>query len=392
MKAAVRFIAIAASVAALGAWAQDDDDFDFGNDDDVTIDAGDAPSSSESEESSVDAGEDEDDPETAALKKSVNKAPDRVFYSLPLCRSIEGNAEVKKPGETEWHPIEEGKFYPHGTHFRTVGPGRSKLTIQFGTEINVVLAANSEFGTRFQPIASKERVITLQGGVLTVKLPRNMPEGVFKVAAPGFTVVNLQGESRYAYVQTSDGDATQIRCITGTLAIEGMHYRFPALRAAQEVKIRSTLDNLFTGLYGNRGDCMVVLDQGDELDHNYETGESTVIHKTLDWKLSPKTKVAIHRAVPKIGERMSVSIMTFNTNGDLKNRRAFTEGRYEINSGEIGPRDAAADEKLAKQAAEAAEASSVVVSEVEVSEEEPSSEDGDSGDSGSSGDEDDFAF
>lgn len=385
MKAAVRFFAVAASVAALGAWAQDDD-FDFDSDDGASVGAEEESQSGEADE----VGEGE---EAGAKKPAVPN--DRIFFSLPFCRTIQGSAEVKKPGDADWQPVEEGKFYPHGAYFRTTGQGDSKLTIQFGGEVSVVVSPNSEFGTRIQPVGAKERTITLQGGIITLKLPRNMPEGLFKVATPSFTVVNPQGESRYAYVQTADGDATQIRCVTGSLAIEGRHFRFPGLRAAQEVKIRSTRDELFTGLYGNRGDCLVILEQGDELERNFETGETKVVQKTLDWKLSPKTKVCIHRAKPAIGDRMSVSIMTFNANGDLKNRRAFAEGRYEINSGEIGPRDESEKEKLAKQVAEAADAAEVDISVEETSSEEAASSDGDGdgGDAGSSSvSEDDFEF
>jgi len=74
----------------------------------------------------------------------------------------------------------------------------------------------------------------------------------------------------------------------------------------------------------------------------------------LDWHLTPKTKVVINRAVPAIGERMSVHTMAFDAAGELQSDRVFCEGRSEVNSGELIVK-AASGEDLSKRAAEAAE-------------------------------------
>ena len=87
--------------------------------------------------------------------------------------------------------------------------------------------------------------------------------------------------------------------------------------------------------------------------------------------------------LPTIGEKMSVTVMTFDASGELRNRCAFTEGRAEINTGEQGV-GALADQEAerAKKAAEAADA----VSEEEGDEDEGGEESGDSGTKASSDD------
>ncbi len=62
----------------------------------------------------------------------------------------------------------------------------------------------------------------------------------------------------------------------------------------------------------------------------------------------------INRAVPAIGERMSVHTMAFDAAGELQSDRVFCEGRSEVNSGELVVK-AASGEDLSKRAAEAAE-------------------------------------
>ena len=76
---------------------------------------------------------------------------------------------------------------------------------------------------------------------------------------------------------------------------------------------------------------------------------------TLAWHLSPRTQVIINRSVPAIGERMSVHTMTFDAAGKMQNERAFSEGRAEVNSGELVVKVKANGEDLAKRAAEVTE-------------------------------------
>lgn len=301
-----------------------------------------------------------------AVKKP---AQEKFFHIMPLCRILEGTGEVKRPTASGWEPLEEGRFYPLGCSYRTVGEG-SRLTIQFGAESDVVIVGEASFGTLPQPLDVKSRTLMLVSGTIDLKLPRNLPEGMVIVTSPGFTIVNPAGESRYSYERTGDGDLAVVRCVTGGLSVKGRHFVIPAMRAANELRIRTSQDYLFTGLYGTSGDFIVKLDQGDVSIVDPVSGETKTSEKTLDWRLSPQTAVRIHRAKPAIGDRLSVSVMTFDETGALRNRCAFAEGRSEVNTGEQGTVAQEAKDDLAKKAAEAAE----TVEADETSEEEASGE------------------
>lgn len=326
-----------------------------------------------------------EDGDTAA--KPAVKAPDgKPFHLMPLCRIAEGRCECRLPGAAGWTEVEEGRFYPLGTSFRAVG-AESSMAVQFGYESEVVVYGGAAFGAMPAPLGDRHRTIALMSGRITVKLPRNLEPGLFTVTAPGFTACDLAGESRYSYATTGDGDEAVVRCVTGVMAIKGRHFDIPRMTVANELRIRTSQDLLFTGLYGNSGDFEVRLDQGVVSVVDFETKEERVEAKTLNWHLSPKTAVRIHRAKPSIGERMSVTVMTFDANGELKNRCAFAEGRPEINTGEQGVGALAEqDAERQRKAAEAADA----VSEEEGDEEEESSEEAPAEEeAGSSGDGDD---
>lgn len=388
-------VAVVSAVSTFCAFAQDDDfDFDVSGDDmdDQAIESvGDESPTAESSDDE-EAGDDED----GVAKPKKEKGPAHILKTLPFCHRLEGKAEILKPGAKAWVSVEEGKFYPLGSSFRTTDSS-SLLQIQFGDteDLSVEIRAYpSSFSTRFQQLGEKSRTISLQSGVVTVKLPRNLPDGTFSVVTPTFEVKNMKGSSRYAYTRNSDGDVTQIRCLTGSLAIEGRNFFFPEVKTACEVKIRSSQDQLFTGLYGNRGDSIVRLDQGERRVKDFATGEIVTEKKPLEWKLSPKTAVRIHRAMPDIGERMSVTVMTFDASGALRNRCAFAEGRSEVNTGELAPSTTVASDDSAKKAAEAAEVDAVDADADEG--EEGASGDDAAADSGTDdvggGGEDDFEF
>lgn len=306
------------------------------------------------------AEEDAAEPQEAALAsaKKPKGEQEKFFFALPMCRVLEGTGEVLKPGASEWEAIEEGRYYPLGCSYRTSGVA-SKLTIRFGAASEVSMSGDASFGTVVQPLGIKSRTLILQSGTIDVKLPRNLPEGLLTVTAPGFSVLNPAGESRYTYLTTGDGDEAVVRCVTGSLAIRGRHFSIPEMHAANEIRIRTSQDILFTGLYGTSGDYIVNLDQGATAIRDFETGKETVSETTLAWKLSPQTAVRIHRAVPEIGKRMAVTVMTFDSAGGLMNRCAFVEGRPELSTGEQGEAAIQAKEAAAKKAADAAESATV---------------------------------
>ena len=324
---------------------------------------------------SVAFASDSDDLLASMQAASTNAAPNaKAFTTLPLCKRIEGSAFVRRPNGA-WEPAEEGKFYFFGLSFRA-GTG-STLEIAFGSGSSVTVSDGSAFGTRAQAIGTSSRTIYPINGTLDLKLADNLPEGAFFVTAPGFTIKNPAGVSRIVYEDMGDGDQATVRCVTGSLAIEGRHFDIPAMRPANEVKIRTSLDHLCTILYGTSGDYVVKVDQGVRLKEEFgDDGKVKVSEEKgeLEWRLTPSTKVIINRAVPAIGERMSVHTMAFDASGERKSECSFCEGRAQINTGELVPKDKVSGEDLARRAAEVTEEKAAETTE-EVPAEEAASSD-----------------
>ncbi len=315
----------------------------------------------------------------AELVATPKPVTDKFFFALPKCQLLEGAAEVLKPGATVWEAIEEGKYYPLGSVYRTTAAS-SQLTIQLGESSFVKIDGEASFGTGIQAIGAKERLILLKSGQIDIKLPSNLPEGMLTVTAPGFSVLNPAGESRYTYEATGDGEFASVRCVTGSLAVQGRHFKIKLMRAANEIHIRTSQDMLFTGLYGKSGDYVVDLDQGDAIERDFDTGKEKVVSKSLAWSLSPQTAIRIHRAAVGPNKPMAVTIMTFDASGDLKNRCAFFEGRPELTTGEQAAAAIKEKTEAAKKAVDAAET-------VTVDAEPAESSNGEEGESASSSDE-----
>ena len=315
----------------------------------------------------------------AELAVAPKVATDKFFFALPKCQLLEGAAEVRKPGATAWEAIEEGKYYPLGSVYRTTTKA-TRLTIQLGESSFIKIEGEASFGTVAQAIGTKERVVELKAGQIDIKLPSNLPEGMLTVTAPGFSVLNPAGESRYTYEATGDGEFASVRCVTGSLALQGRHFKIKMMRAANEIHIRTSQDMLFTGLYGKSGDYVVDLDQGDAIERDFDTGKEKVVSKSLAWSLSPQTAIRIHRAISAADKPMAVTIMTFDASGDLKNRCAFFEGRPELTTGEQAAAAIKEKTEAAKKAVDAAETVTVDAEPTEGS-------NGEEGESASSSDE-----
>ena len=285
-----------------------------------------------------------------AVATEANKtAPKKPFHALPLCERLEGTAEVLLFGEAEWKPAEEGRAYPLGTSFR-VQSKQSRMTLAFGDEARVRLVGVGFFSTSVRAYSDKTRDVILGSGEIEVELPRTLPKGAFTVSAKGFIAKDLAGDSRYVCEQLVDGDKVSVRCVTGVLSVEGRHFKVRPMRAAQEFLIRTSQDALATIIYGVSGDLTLDIDQGVVCQKDAESGETKTVEKSLEWKLTPKTSVRILRAVPDIGERLAVSVMTFNVNGELVNRCAFTERRPEVNTGELEKHEKTEEELKAEKA------------------------------------------
>lgn len=289
----------------------------------------------------------------------------RYFSTLPVLTRADGNVEALRPGKSEWEPVEEKLRYPLGTTFRTTDAG-SAMTLTFGKNCEVKIGGNSSFCSKIQPLDDLTRTLVLGEGTVGIRLPGNMKPGYFSVSAPGFVVKNLSGESVYTRTLKGDGDSVRIKCVSGTMAIEGRHFTLPDMRSQNEVRIRTEHDNLFTAIYGIAGDYYAKLDRGLFDVKNIENGTVDIEHRFLDWKVAPLTAVRISRAKPSIGERMSVAVKTFDPSGELMNDWAFTEGRFEVNTGEIAPmskeRKAELDKKMEEAGDAAASAESTAAS------------------------------
>ena len=305
------------------------------------------------DEDTADAADQEETGEDG-LPKPPPPPPPKYFTTLPVCTLADGTVEVKIPGSAEWQAVEEKRFYPLGSLFRTLTQA-SRLVVTFGKNSEVTLYGLSSFGTKAQPLDDMTRTIVLGEGELKLQLPQNMKDGFFFVSTPGFKVGALSGESKYVRRMTGDGDEVRVKCSSGSMSIEGRHFNILQMRAQNVVRIRMSQDLLFTCITGMGGDYMCKLDQGLVEVKNYETGVSTIEQKFLDWKISPQTNVRIHRAVPKIGEKLAVTTMTFDASGVLCNSCSFVEERFEVNTGETAPMAKERKAELAKKAQEATE-------------------------------------
>lgn len=336
--------------------------------------------------------------EIVNLKKKPPEE-EKFFYVLPLVKRLEGSAMVREVGTEDWVTVEEGRHYQLGSSFRTEDDA-SKLVVALGRDCLVTVSKErSEFETKFEEVADrmKSRTVRLIRGKVDLRLPLNLPAGKVSVSSHGFEAKDLAGESRFFLEQMPDnGDRVYVKCISGVMKLVGRHFEFPAMRVASVVCIRTTSSGLFTGLYGMAGDSVVKLDQGVFQKKDFETNEVHEESKTLDWKLSPKTAVRIHRRKTGLSDRMGVTVMTFTAEGKLKNRCAFAEGLYCLNTGEQGPTTKAEKEEIAKkaaQAAEAAQAGETITEEADVEDDAADSSGSMSDDSDSSSAmDDDFEF
>lgn len=287
--------------------------------------------------------------ETAELAPA--KATERFFYPLLRCKRAVGSVQILRPTTKDWVDAEEGRYYPLGSQVRIAGTDAAapEAVFEFGEKSLLKVTSNAEFATAPIKIGDRVRTLQLKKGRVSLALPLQLKEGLFKVEAPYFTCENLAGESRFDYSAAGDGDEAVVRCVTGSMALNGKHFKFPRLVAANQLRITTMGDNLYTSLVGESGDCKAQLDQGILAERNFETDEMVETKKTLDFSLSPQCSIKIFRAKSKVSGRMAVSMMTFDPAGVMKNRVAFAEGRANVNSGElvVSTKVADADKKAA---------------------------------------------
>ena len=267
----------------------------------------------------------------ALVKAAAAKPAAKHFHALVRLSLTSGEVLVKLPREKDFKPAVEGKFYPNGSSFRTVG-GVSDF--EFGKDAVLKVTGDAEFSVREDDLAAPSRAVLPVRGSFTVSLPRTLPTGLFSMAFPNFTAKDLAGESRYELTPSGDGDEAVVHVITGMLALEGPHYKVERMSAADRMRIRTTGDALFTSLRGEAGDYKVSLDQGCTTYKDPITGEVKKQDRRLDFSLTPQCAIKIFRKRSQVGGRMAVSVMTFDPAGEMRNRFTFAEGAANVNFGE----------------------------------------------------------
>ncbi len=281
------------------------------------------------------------------------KTVDKFFYPLLRCKEFSGTVEVLRPREGKWLVAQAGRYYPLGSVVRVTGDGKTppNAVFEFGDKSTLTIDDNAEFSTKEIQIGDLVRTLVLRKGRVNLALPLQLKEGMFKVVTPNISCENLAGNSWFDYSSSADGDTMVVRCVTGTMAVNGQHYKFPRLVAANQVRIDTTSSGLFSSITGESGDSKAVLDQGILAERNYDTGETVEVKKSLDFQLSPQCSIKILRAKSPVGGRTIVSMMTFNAQGMMKNRIAFAEGLSNVNSGELVVSTKVAEDDKGKKAA-----------------------------------------
>jgi len=291
---------------------------------------------------------------TEGGKPAVAAVPaGKEFRFLPLMRCVVvrgGRAEVCPQGGT-WQEAVQGRYYPFGSEVRLSDAAADAMArFEIGEKAAISVMGNSAFATREIAIGEKTRTVLLKSGTVALDLPRSLKDGLVSVASPDFVCRDLAGESRFECGETADGREIVVRVVTGSLALEGRHYKIVRMGAANQVRICTSPDALLTSLRGESGDYKVVLDCGVKSVLDPETGTEKDVPQTIDYSLSPKCAVKIWRKVSEKAfggsGRMAVAVQTFDAQGKDKNFRAFFEDRANVNSGElvVAPKDTAKEE------------------------------------------------
>ena len=295
-------------------------------------------------------------PESAPAGKDFRFAP---LYSFSEARC--GTVEILLPGSSAWLSAVKGRFYPYGSKVRLVGDGTGDAFARFmvGPKAFITLSGNSMFETREIKIGEKARTVVPVDGVVGLDMPRSLKDGLLTVSTPDFVCSNIAGESRFESSLNPDAREVVVRVVTGSLSLEGVHYRIPRMGAANQVRICTSKDKLLTSLRGESGDYKVLLDCGVKSVLDPETGANKDVPQSIEYGLSPQCAVKIWRKVSRKEEggsgRMAVAVQTFDAQGKDKNFRAFFEARANVNSGEliVPPKDTAKEEaEKSKSAAE----------------------------------------
>lgn len=276
----------------------------------------------------------QEEPSAESAPAAPAKVSAKCFHSLVRFVSADAEVEARLPRQQDFAPASEGKYYPQGTTFRVGGGKTDSAVFEFGEEVLLKAEGASEFAVAENAEGAANRTVVPVVGAFTVSLPRTFPTGLFSVAYPHFTAKDLAGESRHELIVSGDGEEAVVHVITGILALEGAHYSVARMGAADRIRIRTTHDALFTSMRGEAGDCKVSLDQGLSVYRDPMTGESKTQNRRIEFALTPQRAIKIFRKRSQVGGRMAVSVMTFDSAGEMRNRYTFAEGEASMNFGE----------------------------------------------------------
>jgi hypothetical protein len=276
----------------------------------------------------------QEEPSAESAPAAPAKVSAKCFHSLVRFVSADAEVEARLPRQQDFAPAAEGKYYPQGTTFRVGGGKTDRAVFEFGEEVLLKAEGASEFAVAENAEGAANRTVVPVVGAFTVSLPRTFPTGLFSVAYPHFTAKDLAGESRHELIVSGDGEEAVVHVITGILALEGAHYSVARMGAADRIRIRTTHDALFTSMRGEAGDCKVSLDQGLSVYRDPMTGESKTQNRRIEFALTPQRAIKIFRKRSQVGGRMAVSVMTFDSAGEMRNRYTFAEGEASMNFGE----------------------------------------------------------
>ena len=284
--------------------------------------------------------------------------PAREFYIGSIrCTMASGTVLVRKPGEKEWVAVEAGRHYRLGSSFRCEtkekNPRVSSAEFALGEEPRIVISNNTEFATAPATIDDPKRMISLVEGRLCARFPPISTNDTFKLATGGFSCKNITGEAWFDTKRQPDGERTTVRVASGTLTLDGLHFSVPEMKASNQFTIRTLEDGPFTSIRGEGGIFKIRISQGVERLLDTSTGEMKDEPRFLDFEMSPRAVVKIHRNRIPETERFIVCTMTFDAAGNLKNRCAFADEKWNINTGEMVVQD---KDKLPEEPAPAAPA------------------------------------
>jgi FecR protein len=250
---------------------------------------------------------------------STNKPKEKIFDILARGLAPRGIAEVNNPDVGSFQPVLPNKAYPLGSTFRT-GPN-SSVVVNFSLTDGIQLMANTEVVVFADPKKEDARTVKLVRGQLRTFMKDNMPEDMFSVSTPNALCKNLVGRAEFLLGVKDDFEELTVATITGQMAMEGLQFNIPTLRAANTVNVLTATNRSLSRLISEKGDFKVILSTGTEFPVNFD--------------ISPRAVIKIWREVAPVGGRTIVSTLVVGPSGTARNRFVYAVGRDDLSTGEL---------------------------------------------------------